>query len=165
LWINLVTDGLPGLALAAEPAEPDVMERPPRSPGESLFAGGLGVHVIWVGLLMGLLSLGTQIGAIRAGMHWQTMVFTVLCLSQLGHALAIRSEKRSLFTMGFRSNMPLVYSVLLTIVLQMATIYLPWLNRVFHTAPLTVNELALTFGLSLVVFLAVEVEKLIRRRV
>ena len=164
LWINLVTDGLPGLALAAEPAEPDIMERPPRSPGESLFAGGLGVHIIWVGLLMGLLSLGTQIGAIRAGMHWQTMVFTVLCLSQLGHALAIRSEKRSLFTMGIRSNMPLLYSVLLTIVLQLATIYLPWLNRIFHTAPLTVSELALTFGLSLVVFLAVEVEKLIRRR-
>jgi P-type Ca2+ transporter type 2C len=164
LWINLVTDGLPGLALAAEPAEPDIMKRPPRSPGESLFAGGLGVHVIWVGILMGLLSLGTQMWAIRTGLHWQTMVFTVLCLSQLGHALAIRSEKRSLFTMGFRSNMPLLYAVLLTIALQLATIYLPWLNRIFHTAPLTMNELAVAFGLSSVVFLAVEVEKLIRRR-
>jgi len=164
LWINLVTDGLPGLALAAEPAEPDIMKRPPRSPGESLFADGLGAHIIWVGILMGILSLGTQSWAIRAGLHWQTMVFTVLCLSQLGHALAIRSERRSLFTMGIRSNMPLIYSVLLTIVLQLTTIYLPFFNRTFHTAPLTMSELTLTFGLSLVVFLAVEVEKLIRRR-
>ncbi len=163
LWINLVTDGLPGLAVAAEPAEPDIMRRPPRSPTESLFAGGLGVHIIWVGLLMGLLSLGTQIFAIRSDMNWQTMVFTVLCLSQLGHALAIRSEKRSLFTMGIRSNMPLLYSVLATILLQMATIYLPWLNKIFHTAPLTMDELVLTFALSMVVFFAVEVEKLIRR--
>ena len=164
LWINLVTDGLPGLALAAEPAEPDIMKRPPRSPGESLFADGLGVHILWVGILMGILSLGTQSWAIRAGLHWQTMVFTVLCLSQLGHALAIRSEKRSLFTMGIRSNMPLIYSVLLTIVLQLATIYLPFFNLIFHTAPLTMSELAIAFALSTVVFLAVEVEKLIRRR-
>jgi Ca2+-transporting ATPase len=164
LWINLVTDGLPGLALAAEPEEPDIMKRPPRRPDESLFADGLGVHILWVGLLMGLLCLGTQAWAIRTEAHWQTIVFTVLCLSQLGHALAIRSEKRSLFTMGLRSNLPLLYAVLLTIVLQMATIYLPLFNRMFHTAPLTASELAVAFGLSTVVFLAVEVEKLIRRR-
>ncbi len=163
LWINLMTDGLPGLALAAEPEEPDIMKRPPRSPGESLFAGGLGVHAVWVGLLMGILCLGTQTWAIKTGAHWQTIVFTVLCLSQLGHALAIRSEKRSLFTMGIRSNMPLLYSVLLTIVLQLATIYLPLFNRIFHTAPLTKTELAVAFGLATVVFLAVEVEKLIHR--
>jgi Ca2+-transporting ATPase len=164
LWINLVTDGLPGLALAAEPGEPDIMKRPPRSPKESLFADGLGVHVIWVGLLMGLLCLGTQTWAIKTGAHWQTIVFTVLCLSQLGHALAIRSERRSLFTMGIRSNMPLLYSLLLTVVLQTATIYLPFLNRIFHTVPLTMGELAVAFALSMVVFFAVEVEKLIRRR-
>ncbi len=164
LWINLVTDGLPGLALAAEPEEPDIMKRPPRRPDESLFADGLGVHILWVGLLMGLLCLGTQAWAIRTEAHWQTIVFTVLCLSQLGHALAIRSEKRSLFTMGLRSNLPLLYAVLLTIVLQLATIYLPLFNRMFHTAPLTASELAVAFGLSTVVFLAVEVEKLIRRR-
>lgn len=164
LWINLVTDGLPGLALAAEPAEPDIMKRPPRNPKESIFADGLGVHVLWVGLLMGVLSLGTQAWAIKTGLHWQTMVFTVLCLSQLGHALAIRSEKRSLFTMGIRSNLPLFYAVLLTTGLQLATIYLPFMNRIFHTAPLTMTELAVAFVLSAVIFFAVEVEKMIRRR-
>ncbi|OGR65132.1 MAG: ATPase [Elusimicrobia bacterium GWB2_63_22] len=164
LWINLVTDGLPGLALAAEAAEPDVMQRPPRPPGESLFAGGLGVHVIWVGLLMGFLCLGTQAWAIRTGAHWQTIVFSVLCFSQLGHALAIRSERRSLFSMGLLSNKPLLYSVLLTIGLQGAVIYTPWLNGLFRTEPLSPWELAGVFALSSVVFLAVEAEKLARRR-
>ena len=164
LWINLVTDGLPGLALAAEPAEPDIMKRPPRNPKESIFADGLGVHVLWVGLLMGILSLGTQAWAIQTGLHWQTMVFTVLCLAQLGHALAIRSERRSLVTMGIRSNLPLLYAVLLTIGLQLTTIYLPFMNRIFHTAPLTMTELAVAFALSTVIFFAVEIEKMIRRR-
>ncbi len=164
LWINLVTDGLPGLALTAEAAEPDIMKKPPRSPGESLLAGGLGVHVIWVGLLLGLLCLGTQAWAMKTGAHWQTIVFTVLCLSQLGHALAIRSEKRSLFRMGLLSNKPLLYSVLLTVALQLAVIYLPSGNKIFRTAPLPPRELFIAFLLSSVVFLAVEVEKFIRRR-
>ncbi len=164
LWINLVTDGLPGLALAAEAAEPDIMERPPRAPCESLFAGGLGAHVIWVGLLMGFLCLGTQAWAMKAGAHWQTIVFTVLCLSQLGHALAIRSEKRSLFRMGLLSNKPLLYSVLLTLGLQLAVIYAPWANRIFRTEPLPAGQLILALTLSSVIFLAVEAEKLVRRR-
>ncbi|HAT73207.1 MAG TPA: ATPase [Elusimicrobia bacterium] len=164
LWINLVTDGLPGLALAAEAEEPDIMARPPRPPGESLFAGGLGTHVVWVGLLMGALCLATQAWAIRTGAHWQTIVFTVLCLSQLGHALAIRSEKRSLFHMGVFSNKPLIYSVALTLGLQLAVIYAPWLNAVFRTVPLSPRELAAALALSTVVFLAVEAEKLARRR-
>jgi Ca2+-transporting ATPase len=125
LWINILADGLPGLALAAEAAEPDIMKRPPRSPGESLLAGGLGIHVLWVGLLLGLVCLGTQAWAIKNGAYWQTIVFTVLCLSQLGHALAIRSERRSLFRMDLLSNKPLLYSVPLTVALQLAVIYLP----------------------------------------
>ena len=164
LWINLVTDGLPGLALAAEAAEPDIMKRPPRPPGESLFSGGLGAHVVWVGLLMGLLCLGTQAWAIRTGAHWQTIVFTVLCFSQLGHALAIRSEKRSLFSMGLMSNSSLLYAVLLTVGLQLAVVYLPLCNRLFRTAPLGAYELAAAFALSAVIFFAVEGEKLARRR-
>jgi len=117
-----------------------------------------------VGLLLGLLCLGTQAWAIKTSAHWQTMVFTVLCLSQLGHALAIRSEKRSLFQMGLLSNKPLLYSVMLTVALQLVVIYVPWFNKIFRTAPLSPRELAIAFGLSCVVFLAVEVEKLIRRR-
>lgn len=164
LWINLVTDGLPGLALAAEPAEKGVMKRPPRHPQESIFAHGLGGHIIWVGLLMGFISIFTQAWAIKTGhAHWQTMVFTVLCLSQMGHVLAIRSERESLFSMGIFSNKPLLGAFVLTFALQMATIYVPFLNPVFKTQPLTLNELIFTLALSSVVFLAVEVEKLFKR--
>jgi Ca2+-transporting ATPase len=165
LWINLVTDGLPALALAAEPADGDVMSRPPRHPKESVFAHGLGLHALWVGLLMAGVVLSIQTWAIHTGGgHWQTMVFTALCLTQLGHVLAIRSEKHSLFTIGLFSNNYLLGAVVLTFAAQMATVYVPFLNRVFRTEPLTLNELAVTVLLSSVVFFAVEVEKLIRRR-
>jgi Ca2+-transporting ATPase len=165
LWINLVTDGLPALALAAEPAEDDVMSRPPRHPKESIFAHGLGWHALWVGLLMAAVVLAIQAGAIRSGYgQWQTMVFTALCLTQLGHVLAIRSEKHSLFTMGLFSNRYLLGAVVFTFAAQMLTVYVPFLNRVFRTQPLTLTELAITLALSTVVFFAVEVEKLVRRR-
>ena len=165
LWINLVTDGLPALALSAEPAEEDVMRRPPRHPKESIFARGLGAHAVWVGLLMAGIVLSVQGWSIRTGnAHWQTMVFTALCLTQLGHVLAIRSEKQSLFRMGLFSNKYLLGAVALTFLLQMATIYVPFLNPVFKTEPLTMSELALTIALSSVVFFAVEIEKLFWRR-
>ena len=164
LWINIVTDGLPGLALAAEPAESGVMKERPRHPQESLFAHGLGISIVWVGLLMGMVCIGTQSWGIAMGIeHWQTMVFTVLCLSQLGNALAVRSESRSVFAQGLFSNKPLTGALALTVALQIATIYVPILNPIFHTAPLTFYELLLTLALSSVVFLAVEAEKLVRR--
>jgi len=165
LWINLVTDGLPALALSVEPAEGDVMRRPPRHPKESIFAHGLGLHAIWVGLLMAGVVIFVQAWSLTTGhAHWQTMVFTVLCLSQLGHVLAIRSEKESLFKMGVFSNKYLLGAVVLTFILQMATIYVPFLNPIFKTEPLTLNELTFTLILSSVVFFAVEIEKLVRRR-
>ena len=164
LWVNLVTDGLPGLALAAEPAERGVMQRPPRAPGESVFAGGLWQHTLWVGLLIAALCLGIQAWALKTDMHWQTMVFTVLTLSQMGHVLAIRSETDSLFTQGLRSNLPLAGAVLSTFALQLAVIYVPALQSVFRTEALTAGELALCLACAVVVFLAVEAEKWIRRR-
>lgn len=165
LWINLVTDGLPALALSAEPAEGDVMSRPPMHPKESIFAHGLGLHAIWVGLLMGGVVLFVQAWAIRTEhAHWQTIVFTVLCLTQLGHVLAIRSEKESLFKIGLFSNKSLLGAVVLSFVFQMLTIYVPFLNPIFKTEPLTFNELLFTLVLSSIVFFAVEIEKLIRRR-
>ena len=165
LWINLVTDGVPGLALAAEPGEKNIMRRPPRHPQESIFARGLGVHIVWVGLLMGAVSIMTQAWFIHTSQtHWQTMVFTVLCLSQMGHVLAIRSEKESFFQQGALSNKPLLGAFLLTFALQMATIYLPFLNPIFKTEPLSAGELIVTLLLSSVVFLAVELEKSIKRR-
>ncbi len=165
LWINLVTDGLPGLALAYEKAEKDIMKRPPRHPKESIFAHGLSYHIVWVGLLMGIVSLFSQAWAIKTGhSHWQTIIFTVLCLSQMGHVLAIRSEKDSFITMGVFSNIPLIFAVLSTFLLQLATIYVPFLNRVFKTEPLTLEELLISLALSSVVFIAVELEKLVKRR-
>ena len=165
LWINLVTDGLPALALSVEPAEGDVMKRPPRHPKESIFAHGLGLHAIWVGILMGVIVLSIQAWSLSsAGAHWQTMVFTVLCLTQLGHVLAIRSERQSLFTMGLFSNKPLLGAVALTFLLQMAVIYIPAMNRIFKTEPLTAGELLIAIAASSIVFFAVEVEKLLVRK-
>ena len=165
LWINLVTDGLPGLALAAEPAERGVMRRPPRPPQESVFAHGMWQHMVWVGLLIGGVSLFAQAWALADGSaHWQTMVFTVLTLSQLAHVMAIRSERESLFRQGIASNRPLLAAVVGTVALQLAAIYVPFLNAVLDTAPLTAAELALCFALASVVFAAVEVEKFLVRR-
>lgn len=164
LWINLVTDGLPGLALGNEKAEPDIMNRPPRRTDESLFAGGVGFHIAWVGLLMAAITLGTEAWAVKREMpHWQTMVFTVLSLSQLGHVMGIRSDRQFLFQLGIFSNRPLLGAVFLTLALQLGVIYLPFANEIFKTQPLTLKELSICILLSLVVLSAVEVEKLVKR--
>jgi Ca2+-transporting ATPase len=160
LWINLVTDGLPGLALTAEPAERNLMTRPPRPPAESIFAHGMWQHMIWVGLLIGGLSVLSQAWAWHTGLaHWQTIVFSVLTLSQLAHVLAIRAESDSLFTLGLWSNRPLLAAVLLTVGLQLAVIYVPLLQQVFKTAPLTALELLACFAFAAIVLVAVEMEK------
>ncbi|MCB0547507.1 MAG: cation-translocating P-type ATPase [Phaeodactylibacter sp.] len=165
LWINLVTDGLPGLALAGEPAEKGLMKRPPRKPEESIFAHGLGIHILWVGLLMGAVCLGAQAWAITEGdPKWQTYVFTILCFSQMGHVLAIRSEYFFLFRQGIFTNLPLVGAVLLTFFLQLAILYIPALNELFSVQPLTWQELGACLLLSSVVFHAVEGEKFVRGR-
>jgi Ca2+-transporting ATPase len=165
LWINLVTDGLPGIALAAEPAERGVMQRPPRPSRENIFARGLWQHIVWVGLLMGGVTLATQAWALNSGTtHWQTMVFTVLTLSQMAHVLAVRSERESLLTQGLLSNRSLLGAVGLTVALQAATIYVPVLQPVFKTQPLTAGELLLCLALSGLTFVAVEAEKALVRR-
>jgi Ca2+-transporting ATPase len=166
LWINLVTDGLPGLAFSAEPAEPGVMRRPPRPPHESIFAHGMWQHILWVGLFVGALSIGTQAWAYGRGLeYWQTMVFTVLTVSQLFHSLAVRSERESLFTIGVTSNPAMLGAVLLTLALQLAVIYVPVFNPIFHTQPLPLADLLVCLGLSSLVLVAVEIEKwLVRKR-
>jgi P-type Ca2+ transporter type 2C len=165
LWINLVTDGLPALSLATERSEKDIMQRPPRKPDESIFAKGLGVHILWVGIFIGLLTVGTQAYTMsQTESHWQTIVFTVLCFCQLWHVIAIRSETMSVFSIGFFSNKNLILAVGLTVLLQLAVIYVPYLNKFFHTQPLTITELLLAIGISAVVFVAVEIEKWVKRR-
>ncbi len=164
LWVNLVTDGLPGLALAAEPAERGVMQRPPRAPTESMFANGMWQHILGIGLLLAGLCLGVQAWAISTGnAHWQTMVFTVLTLGQMAHVMGIRSEQDPLWRIGFASNRPLLGAVLLTFALQMATIYVPVLNPIFKTQPLSLMELAVCLGAAAMVWGAAEAEKAWRR--
>jgi len=165
LWINLVTDGLPALALGVEPAERDAMRRPPRPMSESIFARGLWQHALWVGLLMGGVSLGIQAAALDLGWHWQTMVFSTLALLQLGHALAVRSERESFFRLGWRTNVPLAAAVAATVATQFAIIYLPPLQPIFETEALPPVELAVMLAASTLAFLGVEIEKwMIRRR-
>ena len=160
LWVNLVTDGLPGLALGIEPAEKNVMKRPPYPPNENVFARGMASQIIWVGILMGLVSLGVGYYYWSIGNpNWQTIVFTTLTLSQMGNALALRSELESIFKLGFLSNKSLLNAVLLTLVLQLAVIYVPFLQSVFKTNPLTAAELAISLLLSTIVFWAIELNK------
>ncbi|WP_250441752.1 cation-transporting P-type ATPase [Caballeronia sp. AZ1_KS37] len=164
LWINLVTDGLPGLALAAEPAESDIMRRPPRARRESLFAAGTWQHIVWVSIAMSLVTLATQGFAWSTDQaQWQTMTFTVLSLSQMGYVIAIRSARRSVFELGLLSNRALAGAVALTFALQIAAIYVPFMNTVLRTEPLDAWQLACSLALSCVVFVLVELEKYVRR--
>ncbi len=164
LWINLITDGLPGLALGLEPAERDVMRRPPRPPDQSVFARGMWQHILAVGLLMGLLPLGLGVWAHAVGRPWQTMVFTSLALLQLGHAMAVRSERDSLRRLGLTTNIPLLATVLTTVALQLGVVYSGWGQALFHTQPLSGFELAVVLVASTGVFVTVELEKAVRRR-
>jgi len=165
LWVNLLTDGLPGLALAAEPAEPGIMRRGPRPPGESIFADGLGAHAVWVGVLMALLALGAERFLVGNGdAHWRTMVFTVLVFTQMGHVLAIRSDRESLFSQGFFTNRPLFWAVAGMIALQLLAVYAPPFQAALKTQALSLKELAAAAALSTVVFWAVEIEKWLKRR-
>lgn len=163
LWINLVTDGLPGLALASEPAEANIMKRNPRNPTKNIFSNSMALHILWVGFLMGCVTIGMQAYAIHlANTHWQTMAFTVLCFSQLGHVMVIRSGHKSIFKIGFFSNKPMVGALLITIALQFMIIYMPFFNEIFKTQPLTLHEMGLTLAVSSIVFWTVEIEKWVK---
>jgi P-type Ca2+ transporter type 2C len=165
LWINLVTDGLPALAVSAEPAERGTMRRPPRPPGESVFARGLGRHILWVGALMALVSLATGLWYSQVEPEiWQTMLFTTLTLSQLAHVMAIRSGDESLFRVGLLSNKPLLGAVAITFVLQLVAIYTPFFQGLLETEALPLADLAIAVALSTIIFWAVEVEKWLTRR-
>ncbi len=169
LWMNLVTDGLPALALALEPAERDVMTRPPRRKDDHIIGWSMGLHIAWVGLLMAAVTLGTGFAFWSPGdeASWhraQTMIFTVVVLLQLGHAMAIRSVKVSTFSLGFRSNPALLGAVLLMILLQAAAVYVPVFQSFFGTTSLSAAQFGLCLLLGTSVFWAVELEKWIIRR-
>jgi Ca2+-transporting ATPase len=162
LWINLVTDGLPALALTNEPAEQNNMNRPPRSASESIFAHGVGIHILWVGLLIGLLCIGVQYYALQTNpSHAQTMVFVALSFTQLFHAFAIRSESTLILKHGLFSNLPLLFCIVFTMIAQLTLIYIPFMQEIFKTETLTLLEVGICFVPPVFVFLAVEIEKII----
>ena len=174
LWMNLVTDGLPALALAMEPAEPTVMQRPPYDPRESIFARGLGSYMVRVGLVLAVLTIALMAWAYhythRPGYvgnpdTWKTMVFTTLCIAQMGHALAVRSESQLTLQLNPLSNPYVWGSVLLTTALQLLLIYVPVLQRFFGLHPLSGIELLICFGFSALVFVWLEMEKLVLGKV
>ena len=159
LWINLVSDGLPAIALSFEKAEKEIMNRPPRPSTQTVFANGRGIHIIWVGMLMAGIALLTQAWAIEKGFHWQTIVFNVVCLSQMGHVLAIRSDNQSAFSKDSFSNPLLFGAVIVTILLQFVVTYFSFFHPIFHTENLSIAELMIVISASSIVFFAVEIEK------
>jgi Ca2+-transporting ATPase len=124
----------------------------------------MGAHIIWVGGLIGGLSLtALSIGYHAGSANWQTMVFTTLVLCQVVHAFVIRSETRSVFRIGLLSNRPMVLALSLTVAAQFLVVYWTPLQGVFGTGSLTARELITCIALASVVFVAVEMEKVVRR--
>jgi Ca2+-transporting ATPase len=174
LWMNLVTDGLPALALAVEPAEPNVMKRPPIDPRENIFARGMGLYMIRVGIILSIITITLMVWAhgyttthtfldTYSPRRWETMVFTTLCIAQMGHAIAIRSNTQLTIELDPRTNLYLWGSVIMTTVLQMVLIYVEPFRVFFGTDLLRPEELAVCFGFSALMFVWIELEKLVIR--
>jgi len=160
LWLNLLTDGLLGLGMGVENPEADTMKRPPFSPKEGVFSRGAGTQTIWVGGLIGALALGLGSWYFFSGYpQWQTMVFTSLAFMQVFQALASRSNKDSLFKIGFLSNPLLAGMVLLVVVLQLMVLYVPALAHFFDVLPLSGYDLSIAAGAGVIVFMVMELEK------
>ncbi|MFW9260961.1 magnesium-transporting ATPase [Nostoc sp. KVJ20] len=172
LWMNLVTDGLPALALAVEPPEPDVMQRPPFSPRESIFARGLGSYMIRIGIIFAIITIALMWWAYQHTHApeyqgnpdtWKTMVFTTLCIAQMGHAIAIRSNNRLTIEMNPFSNIFVLAAVVVTTILQLMLVYVPPLRDFFGTHYLTLEELGVCIGFSALMFVWIEGEKIFLR--
>ena len=141
------------------------MRRPPRDPRAGLFSEGLGTHVLWVGALIGAVALlAGWLTLDQPDNTWQTMIFTTLAFLQVGQAMASRSSRESLFSMGLRSNPVLLWMAVLTIILQLLVIYVPFLDRFFDVVPLSSTELLLAAVLGSTAFWAIEIEKWFLRR-
>lgn len=172
LWMNLVTDGIPALALAVEPGRPIVMSQPPKNPQESIFARGLGSYMIRIGIILAVVTIALMMWAYNrthtAGYAgdvdaWKTMVFTTLCLAQMGHALAIRSNTRMTIEVDPLSNPFILASVTITTLLQLLLIYVAPLRNFFGTHYISPFELLVCFGFSILVLIWIDAEKLFIR--
>jgi len=164
LWMNLVTDGLPALALGIEPAEKNVMHRPPYSATESVFGRGMPTFIIVFGVVLSLIAIGAGFGLWREGdPAWQTALFTTLVFCQLTMALSVRSEEESLLKTGLLTNKPMLGALVVTVLLQLVLVYWEPAQRIFRTTALTGRDMAIAVGLSLLVIVAVEIWKAVLR--
>ncbi|WP_243371746.1 cation-translocating P-type ATPase [Geotalea sp. SG265] len=163
LWLNLLCDSLPGLALAVEPVERGAMDRPPIDPASGVFAEGRGWFMVRYGLFIGILAIALQIYAMYVGHSWQTMVFTFLIFSRMAMALAVRSRHQSLLQLGIFSNRQLVAAIVIVAVLHICVVWIPAMQPIFVTQPLDAKEMGLVLALSVAVLLVSELEKTIMR--
>ncbi len=155
LWINLLTHGLPGVALGGEPAESDAMDRPPRPPTQSIMGAGLWQRVVRIAVVLTAVTLGTAVWAHQTGRPWQSMAFFTLGATQLGVALGSRSRP------GSWANPMLLAAVASALALQLAGLYLPPLRELLGTRPLTSADLAIALALSVLGYVAVRLDRLI----
>jgi Ca2+-transporting ATPase len=165
LWLNLVTDGVPALALAVEPPEKDIMKRQPNPTKQHVLANG-GWNVIFIGLLLAAFSLG--IGLVYwlndVNSPWRTMLFSTLVFSQLFFALSVRSRSKSIFNAPFKDNPSLMYAVLGSLGLQLTVIYLPFMQKLFSTQALGIWDLLLSLALGSAILWIYEIKKLVTRK-
>ncbi|MDX2051340.1 MAG: cation-translocating P-type ATPase [Polyangiaceae bacterium] len=164
LWINLITNGLPALALGMEPVHGDPMKQQPRAKNASILERVALISVLAYGALMGLLGLlafgyyhDAQLGNVAEA---RTVAFTILALSPLFHALTVRSRWVSTFALGFLSNWRLMGAFVAAAVLQAIAVYVPWMGAVFDTAPLSQQDVAVCLLLGLSVWVVGEGVKL-----
>jgi len=156
LWVNLLTHGLPGVALGSEPVEPDTMRRAPRPPAESILGAGLWQRVLRVGTVISAVTLGVALWAHATGRPWQSMAFFALGTTQLAVALASRARP------GTRTNPLLPAAVTGALLLQLAGLYLPPLQDLLGTKPLTVPDLLVVCVLSVLGYVALKLDRLVR---
>ena len=167
LWMNLVTDGIPALALAVDPKAPDLMKRPPRRPEARLLDGGRLLAIGGEGLMLGLIALGAFSYSLY-GLHQEldqarTVAFTVMVVAQLVHVFNCRSERLSLFQLGVGTNRALVWAFVLSLVVQVAVLTVPAVATIFKVAPLPIEDWALMGAMGLLPFLIMEAIKVLRR--
>jgi len=165
LWLNLLTDGLLGIGLGVQPAEKNVMRRPPISSSAGIFSDGALGQVIRMGVLIGAIALGVGLYEWMIGYaDWRTMMFTTLAFSQVFQAMSIRSGNDPFWKDNLFSNKPLLIIAVVVVLLQLAAMYLPALQFVLKTQPLTASDLLVCVALSSIVFIFSELEKWMARR-
>ncbi len=168
LWINLVTDSFPALALGVEKTDPEVMNRAPRDPEESTINREMVYRIVIMGIIMAvgtLLSFHVVYEIMDSSLITaRTVAFCTLVMSQLFYVFSMRSENKTLVSVGITSNMKLIYAVLVSIGLQLVVVYTPFMNPIFKTAPIGIQEWLIIAPIAFSVFIISEIWKIIKRR-